>query len=75
MGSAALWGCTAEKVVSLAWHLQGHKMSAIVSIPPLTNVCLLDKTPLELKRETWELQTRRVILSDSGRGREKPSVT
>jgi len=33
--------------------------------------CLLDKTSLELKRETWELQMRRVLQGDSQRGGEK----
>lgn len=30
--------CTDREAVSLAWHLQGHKMSVVVSIESLINV-------------------------------------
>lgn len=37
--------CTAREVVSLAWHLQGQKMSVIVSTQPLINVLSAGQNP------------------------------
>lgn len=37
--------CPAGEVVSLVWHLQGHKMSVIVSTQPLINVLSAGQNP------------------------------
>lgn len=69
--------CTDKEVVSLTWHLQGHKMSVIVSTQALTNVLSDGQNLAGTEKRTlgtWELQMRMVIQAGSQRGGEKRPV-
>lgn len=40
-----LGDCTVRKIFLLTWHLQGHKMSVIVSTQPLISVLSAGQNP------------------------------